>query len=204
MSRISCMPAGSSPFMGSSRISSWGSPEQAGGHPETLAHTHGVLRHPVVGPVQDADPLERRSDAVARRRLTRRGQDLQVLAPGQMAVEPGLVDDGPHPGQGRGPVAGHGWPSSDMVPESAWVSPEQRPDERGLAGAVGAQVAEGTSPGDQELHAVHGDVLPELLGQPMGLHRPPAPVAAGPVTGLVRAGGQRGRGHTDTLDVVMQ
>ena len=101
MSRMSCMPAGSSPFIGSSRISSCGSPMQAGGHPEALAHAHRVLRHPVVGAVEHADPLERRPDPVPGRRLAGRGQDLEVLPAGQVAVEPGLVDDGPDPGQRR-------------------------------------------------------------------------------------------------------
>ena len=50
--------------------------------------------------------------------------------------------------------------------------PEQHPDEGGLAGAVRAQVAEGAAPGDQELDAVHGDVLAEPLGQPVGLDGP--------------------------------
>ncbi len=76
-------------------------PDQAGGDAEPLAHAHRVLRHPVVGAVQDADPLERRPDAVPGRRLACRRQDLQVLPPGQVAVETGLVDDGPHPGQGH-------------------------------------------------------------------------------------------------------
>ena len=98
--------------------------EQAGGDAETLAHAHRVLRHPVVGAVQDADPLERRPDAVARRRLAGRGEDLQVLPPGQMAVEPGLVDDGPDPRQRHvAMLRGTGYPSSDIVPASAWVSP---------------------------------------------------------------------------------
>ena len=46
-----------------------------------------------------ADPLECRSDAISRRGLARRGENLQVLTPGQVAVEPGLVDDGADPRQ---------------------------------------------------------------------------------------------------------
>ena len=74
--------------------------DQTGGHPEALAHPHGVLRHLVVGAVEDAHPFEGRPDAVAGRRLTGGGEDLEVLPPGQMAVEPRLVDDGSDPGQG--------------------------------------------------------------------------------------------------------
>ena len=36
--------------------------EEAGGHAEALAHAHRVLRHLVVGPMEDADPLEGRPD----------------------------------------------------------------------------------------------------------------------------------------------
>ena len=50
--------------------------------------------------MEEADSLEGRLDALACCGLACGGEDLQVLAPGQMAVEPGLVDDGPDPGQG--------------------------------------------------------------------------------------------------------
>ena len=56
--------------------------------------------------MQDADSLERRVDATLGGRLTCRGEDLQVLPTGQVAVEAGLVDDGPDPGQGPVTVAG--------------------------------------------------------------------------------------------------
>ena len=52
MSRMSCMPAGSRPFIGSSRIKSCGSPSRHAATPETLTHTHRVLRHPVIGAMQ--------------------------------------------------------------------------------------------------------------------------------------------------------
>ena len=84
--------------MGSSRIEQLRIPEEAGRDAEALAHAHGVLRHLVVGPMEDADSLERRVDAALGGRLTCRREDLQVLATGQVAVEAGLVDDGPDPG----------------------------------------------------------------------------------------------------------
>ena len=36
------------------------------------------------------------------------GEDLEVLPPGQMAVEPGLVDDGADPGQRHGAMVRDG------------------------------------------------------------------------------------------------
>ena len=74
--------------------------EEAGRDTEALAHAHGVLGHLVVGPMEDADALERRVDAALGGRLARRRQDLQVLATRQVAVEAGLVHDRTDPRQG--------------------------------------------------------------------------------------------------------
>jgi hypothetical protein len=56
--------------------------DQASGNPETLPHTHRVLRDAIVGAMQDADPLQRRLDAATRGRFARRGKQLQVLPTG--------------------------------------------------------------------------------------------------------------------------
>ena len=194
MSRISCIPAGSSPFMGSSRISSWGSPIRQAATPRRWRMP--IEYFDTLSSARWRMPTRSRAGPMRflRRRLPGGGQDLQVLPAGQVTVEPGLVDDGPHPGQGRGAVPG------DVVAEQrhragvGMGQSQQHPDERGLAGAVGAQVAEGASPGDEELHAVHGDVLPEALGQPVGLHRPLA-VSGLPVRDIDHGGG----GHPSTL-----
>ena len=49
---------------------------------------------------------------------------------------------------------------------------QQHSDKGGLAGAVGTEVAERASFGDEKLDVVHGHVLAEPLGQPMGLYGP--------------------------------
>ena len=147
-------------------------PEEAGGDAQALAHAHGVLRHLVVGAVQDAHTLERRLDAALGRRLARRRQDLQVLAAGQVAVEAGLVDDGADAGEGQVAMPG------DLVAEEGHGAgvrvgqAEQHPDQRRLAGAVGAEVAEGAAAGHEQFDVVHGDVLAETLRQPVGLDGP--------------------------------
>ena len=154
-----------------------GIPEEAGGHAQPLAHAHGVLRHLVVGPMQDADALERRLDAALGRRLTRRGEDLQVLAAGQVAVEAGFVDDRPDPGQGHVTVPRDGVAEKGHRAGIGVGQAEQHPDQRGLAGAIGSEVAEGAAAGNEELDVVHGDVLAESLRQPVGLDGPLAPAA---------------------------
>ena len=91
-----------------------------------------------------------------------------------MAVEPGLVDDGADTSERRvamprDRVSEQGHRASIGARQS-----QQHSDERGLAGAVGAEVAERRSPRDQELNTVHGGFRPEALGEPVGLHGPAA------------------------------
>ena len=189
MSRISRIPAGSSPFIGSSRIKRWGSPSRQAATPSRWRMPIENFDTRSSARCSDAHPLERRADAAAGRPLTGGRQDLQVLPPGQMTVEPRLVDDGPDPGQR--PIA----VSRDRVAEEGHRSgvgpgePEQDPDEGGLAGAVGPEVAEGASPGHQQLHVVDSDVVPEPFGQSVGLDRPVAP--AGPTVAEDRGHGRR-------------
>ena len=105
--------------------------------------------------------------------LACRGEDLQVLPSGQMAVEPGLVDDRTDSGQGLVAMVGDRVPSSDIVPASAWVSPSSTRMSVVLPAPLGPD-SQRRIPGDEELDAVHGDVVTESLGQPMGLDGPAA------------------------------
>ena len=172
MSRMSSMPAGVEAVHRLVEDQQLGVPEEAGGDAETLAHAHGVLRHLVVGPVQDADALECRLDAALGRRLARRRQDLQVLAAGQVAVEAGLVDDGADAGQRQVAMAGDGVAEQGHGAGVGVGQTEQHPDQRRLAGAVGAEIAEGAAAGNEQLDVVDGDVLAESLRQPVGLDGP--------------------------------
>jgi hypothetical protein len=51
------------------------------------------------------------------------GDDLEVLAAGQVAVEARLLDDGADAGEGLGALLRHGRPSSVIEPESRRVRP---------------------------------------------------------------------------------
>jgi len=119
---MSAMPAGSRPFMGSSKMSSWG-PDQTRGDAETLAHAHRVLRHLVIGAVKYADALESRSDAIAGAWSASRSEDLEVLPARQMAVNRGSSTMAPTRASARSRCLGTGYPRRDMVPASACVSP---------------------------------------------------------------------------------
>ena len=108
ISRISSMPAGSSPFIGSSRMSSWGSPSRQAATPRRWRMPIEYLDTLSSARLGHAHPLEGRVDAGPGRRLPGGGQDLEVLPSGQVPVEPGLVDDGAHTGQGQVTVVGTG------------------------------------------------------------------------------------------------
>ena len=98
--------------------------QQTRGDAESLAHPHRVLRHGIVGPMGDADPLERRLDP------------RRTPAPERRPASAGSAD----PSDGRGSEARRRWrrpgptrdhdardrmPSSDIVPASARVRPNR-------------------------------------------------------------------------------
>ena len=60
------------------------------------------------------------------------------------------------------------------MPPSALGQPEQRANQRRLAGAIGAEIPERAAPRDKQLDVIDRDVRPEPLGEAMRLHRPAA------------------------------
>ena len=146
--------------------------EKAGSDAEALAHAHRVLRYLVVRTVEDPDPLERGVDATPRRWLSGRCQDLEVLSAGQMAVEPRLIDDRTHPRQRLVAMLRHRIAEQRHRAGISLRQTEEDPDQGGLSGTVGPEVAERTSTRHEQLDVVDGDVGTEPLGQPMGLDRP--------------------------------
>jgi len=75
-------------------------------------------------------------------------------------------------GQRQVAMAGHGVAEQRHRPGVGAGQPEQDPDQGRLAGTVRSEIAEGTAPGDQELHAVDGDIVPETLRQAVRLDGP--------------------------------
>ncbi len=124
---------------------------------------------------KDADPFERRArfgpaPPVRGRRRESGGSAFPVRWPWNR----GSSTMAPTRGQGRGAMSGDRVSEQGHRARIGVRQSQQHPDRGGLPGAVGAQVAEGASPGDEELDAVHGDVLPEPLGQSVGLDGPVA------------------------------
>ena len=174
MSRMSCMPAGSSPFIGSSRINSWGSPIRQAATPRRWRmpieyfDTRSSARCRMPTRSRDGSMRSRAAGSRAAARICR------FCRPVRWPWNRGSSTMAPTRANARSRCFGHGVSEQGHRAGVGVRQPEQHPDERGLAGAVGAQVAERASSGDQQLDAVDGDVLPETLGQPMGLDRPGA------------------------------
>ncbi len=106
----------------------------------------------VVAAAAETDALERAVDPPVSALVAGGGVDVEVLAAGEVAVEARLLDDRPDARQRRRAVAGE-------------VVAEQEADERGLAGAVGAEEAEGDAARDLEVDAVEGRPLAEALAE---------------------------------------
>ena len=65
---------------------------------------------------------------------------------------------------------------------------QQYPTQSGLASAIWPEVAEGTSPRNEEFDIVHGDVLTEPFGEAVGFDGP-LPIDRPGVTACVQRGG---------------
>ena len=166
--------------------------EQARGHAQALAHAHRVRGHLVPGPFGQTDPGQRRRDPLRRRPAPGGGQQAEVVAAGQVRVEAGLVDDRPDPGQGPAPL---GRDRGAEQRHRAGVGPgqaEQGADQRGLARAVRAEVAEGGAARDEQLDVVDRDGGPEPLASGRG-SRPPSRWPGRGGAGRRAAGGRRAR-----------
>src|SRR5260370_29686412 len=140
------------------------------------------------GPPGERCPVQRRADLLPGVPAPGGGQYLQVLPPGQVAVEPWLVDDRAHPGQGTPALGGHRDAQQRHGAAAGSGQPQQDPDQRGLARPVRPQIAERGAPRDEQVHVVDGHVGAEALGEPVHLDSPVAiPAWTEPVGARMRA-----------------
>ena len=92
-SRMSRMPAGSSPVVGSSSSSSFGSRKQRRGDPEPLPHPVRVPADLVLRAVRELDEVEHLVDARRRSSAVEVGEQAKVAAPGEVRVEARAFDE---------------------------------------------------------------------------------------------------------------
>ena len=128
--------------------------EQAARDAEALAHPHRVRLDAVVRAVGQADALERGVDARERLAAARRGDDAEVLASREVAVEARLLDDRADARERLGAPLGHRQPAQAHRAAVRAREAEQDSDERRLAGAVRAEVAERDAARDAEVDAL--------------------------------------------------
>jgi hypothetical protein len=113
--------------------------------------------------------------------------DLEVFATGQETVEARLFDDCAH---ARESLCTPGWDGSSQQVHRAGrrvSQAEQHPDQRRLAGAVRAQIAEGGSPRNAQVDIRDGDAVAEALCQPCRLDDEPLGLPGSSVHSFVGA-----------------
>ena len=161
--RNSAIPAGSSPFDGSSRIRSSGSVRR-------LRATPSRWRIPseyFFTAVPAAPARSTRSSVASMRpnasRPTKPAADLQVPPPREVRIEPRLLDDRPHAGERLADVPRH-LPAPHLDrPRGDPGEAEHAADQGRLAGAVRAEPAEAATARHVDRHVVDRDGAPEAL-----------------------------------------
>ena len=115
--------------------------QQAGGDAEPLPHAVGVAADLVAGPLDEVDDVEHLVQETRARTAVEEGQPLEVLPAGQVGIELRALDEARHPVQDPDAVLGPG-PAEHL--DRAGVGPDQpeeHPQQRRLAGAVGSEHA---------------------------------------------------------------
>src|SRR5262249_28906110 len=98
-----------------------------------------------------------------------RGDDLEVLPAGQVAVEPRLLDDRADPCERFSASRRDGQAEESHLSGAGGRQPEQRPDQRRFPGPVGAEIAEGDAAWNGQADVVDDGSMTEALGEPVGL-----------------------------------
>ena len=174
-SRMSRMPAGSRPLVGSSRISRSGVLEQGGRDRQPLLHAERVGLVAVALAAGQADLLERRVARGVGSTPDRAGEQREVLAAGEARARTWAARRPRRPGRSpRAARPGTGSPKSAHLAGAGAGQAEQHPDRGGLARAVGAEEAVHAAGGHRQVEAVDGDdpapaPAAELLAQTRGL-----------------------------------
>jgi hypothetical protein len=145
--------------------------QQAARHAEALAHAQRVALDAVIATRGEPDALQRAVDPRRGVIAARGGMDLHVLAAGQVRVKARLLDDRADASERRGTVTRQVAPEQPHATAGRLGQAEQQPDERGLAGAVGAQKAEGAAARHRQVDAVKRHPRAEPLTEADRLNR---------------------------------
>ena len=139
--------------------------QQRRGDPEPLAHAVRVAARLVARAAGEVDRVERGVDPAARVAAVERGHHLEVLAAAQVRVEARRLDEA---GDAVERARALGLRVAPEQPHAAGVGadePEQHPQRRRLAGAVGAEVAVDVAGPDRQVDAVDRDDVAVALDE---------------------------------------
>ena len=176
-SRMSRMPPGSSPFVGSSSTSSLGFAEQRRRQAEPLPHPLRVAADLVACPALKPDRLEHGADPAGGVPAVEGGEQLEVRAAGQIRVEVGRLDEAADTVERlRKLPLRVATEDPDLALVRAQQS-EQHAHRGRLAGPVRAEEAVDVALVDAQIDVVHRTDVPVRLDEPAGLHRHHVPNA---------------------------
>ena len=125
----------------------------------------GVSADAVLGPVSQLDDLEHLLDPRARIPAVVVGEQVQVLAAGQVGVEPRALDEPRYPVECLGALNEGIAAEEPRGTGTRADQAEQHPQERRLAGAVRAEIPEDVPTLDGQVDPVHRDELAIPLDQ---------------------------------------
>jgi hypothetical protein len=141
--------------------------EECAGKGETLQVAKRERPGSAVGVLAETELVDQSCDGRSIVNALEPPGDLEVLADGQLGIRgralDKVADAAPH---GRR-LGAHRFPEQLGVTCRWRDHPEEHPDRRRLAGAVGAEEPVDLAPGDAEVHAVDGqDIAAVALGEP--------------------------------------
>ena len=166
-------PAGSSPFAGSSRISSAGILQQRRRDPEPLLHPERIGPHRILASIRETHPGQHPSIAASVVPADA-AEDLEVPPAREAREQRRLLHDRADAADHAGQPARHVGAHQPRAAAARAHEPQQAADRRGLAGAVRAQEPEDAAFGNVEVEAVDGGRAapaqpPILLAEPLDL-----------------------------------
>ncbi len=170
ISRNSAMPAGSSPLLGSSRMSSSGSLSSARVDAQPLAHAQRVYRDTRSWPRASRPTRESTAGMRAPRvPVEQRRPRLQVLPAREVGVEPRLLDHAPHPAQRPDRVGGHVHAPHPRRPGGGRARASSIRMSVVLAGPVGTEGSRSRCPPGPRGPPPDREALAEALGEGLRL-----------------------------------
>jgi hypothetical protein len=142
--------------------------QQRGGDAQALAHPRGVAAHPARAAIGQADARQHVVDEARGHVAVELGQQREVDATRQVGIEARLLHEAGDVVERRRARAAEGTSQQRDRARVGRDQPEQQPQQRRLAGAVGPQQPVNLAGLHDQVQVVHGRRRLEALDQPSG------------------------------------